>query len=40
MGMTLENFDALDRSRTRDGDFEIDPTATFEETQLESARDL
>ena len=40
MGMTLENFDALGRYRTYDGDFEIDPTATFEETQLESARDL
>lgn len=40
MGMTLENFDALGRYRTYDGDFEVDPTATFEATQLESARDL
>jgi len=40
MGMTLENFDALGRYRTFDGDFEIDPTATFEGTDLQNARDL
>jgi hypothetical protein len=38
--MTLENFDSLGRFRTYDGDFEIDPTATFETTELASARDL
>jgi len=40
IGMTLENFDSLGRYRTHDGDFEIDATATFEEEELASARDL
>jgi hypothetical protein len=40
MGMTLENFDTLGRYRTHDGDYEVDPTSTFEDTQFESARDL
>jgi hypothetical protein len=40
IGMTLENFDSLGRYRTHDGNFEIDPTATFEDQELTSARDL
>lgn len=40
IGMTLENFDSLGRFRTYDGDFEIDPSATFEQTELSSARDM
>ncbi len=40
MGMTLENFDALGRYRTYDGDFEIDPTSEFEGQSFGSARDL
>jgi len=38
--MTFESFDSLGRYRTHDGEFEIDPTATFEDVALSSARDL
>ena len=40
MGMPFENFDSLGRYRTQDGEFEIDPTATFEDVELNSAREL
>jgi hypothetical protein len=40
IGMTFENFDSLGRYRTHDGDFEIDPSATFEDQELASAREL
>ena len=40
IGMTLESFDSLGRFRTFDGDFEIDPSATFEGNELDSARAL
>jgi hypothetical protein len=40
IGMTFENFDSLGRYRTYDGEFEIDPSTTFEDVALSSARDL
>jgi hypothetical protein len=40
MGMTFENFDALGRYRTHDGEFEIDPSSTFEGEDFTSAREL
>jgi hypothetical protein len=40
IGMTFENFDSLGRYRTQDGEFEIDPTATFEDEAFASAREL
>jgi hypothetical protein len=40
IGMTFETFDAVGRYRTHDGDFEIDPSASFEDVALSSARDL
>lgn len=40
LGMPLENFDALGRYRTMDGEDPIDPSADFEDTRFEGVHDL